>query len=68
MSEIRPESFSSETDLLRLSNYKAKKFLNWHPKWELNKSIDKILEWNSVENKNNALKICQIQIKEFLEN
>ena len=66
--KLRSKSFSSETDLLRLSNYKAKKFLNWHPKWELNKSIDKILEWNSVKNKNNALKVCQIQIKEFLEN
>ena len=66
--KLRSKSFSSETDLLRLSNYKAKKFLNWHPKWKLNKSIDKILEWNSVKNKNNALKVCQKQIKEFLEN
>ena len=65
--KLRSKSFSSETDLLRLSNYKAKKFLNWHPKWKLNKSIDKILEWNSVKNKNNALKVCQKQIKEFLE-
>ena len=64
--KLKKKSFSSETDLLRLSNYKAQKFLNWHPKWKLNKSIDKIIEWNNVKNKKNVLKICEKQIREFL--
>ena len=64
----RSKVFSSETDLLRLSNFKAKKYLNWHPKWELNKSIDKILQWNKEKKKKKPLKICEEQIKEFLKN
>jgi CDP-glucose 4,6-dehydratase len=59
--------FSSETDLLRLSNFKAKKYLNWQPKWKLNKSIEKILEWNDVKYKKKLLTICEKQIKEFLK-
>ena len=41
-----PKVFKSETKLLRLSNQKSKKYLNWRPKWKLNKSIDKIIERN----------------------
>ena len=36
--------FESETDFLRLSNFKSKKFLKWHPKWSLEKSLIKILD------------------------
>jgi nucleoside-diphosphate-sugar epimerase len=66
---IKPKTkiFSSETDLLRLSNFKAKKYLNWEPKWKLNKSIEKILEWNDIKYKKKLLIICEKQIKEFLK-
>jgi len=60
--------YSSETDLLRLSNFKSKKYLNWHPKWELNKSIDKIIEWNREKLSKKPINICEKQIKEFLKN
>ena len=33
--------FKKETVLLRLNNKKAKKLLNWYPKWSLNHSIEK---------------------------
>ena len=38
--------FKPETSILRLSNYKSKKYLKWHPKWSINKSLDKIIIWN----------------------
>ena len=41
--KLKKKSFSSETDLLRLSNYKAQKFLNWHPKWKLINQLIKSL-------------------------
>ena len=56
----------TETDYLRLSNHKAKKYLKWFPKWSLNKSIDKIIEWNKYYNKS-SYEGCVKQIKEFLE-
>ncbi len=65
--KTKSKVFSSETDLLRLSNFKAKKYLNWHPKWRLNKSIDKILEWNKEKLQKKPLNICEEQIKEFLK-
>ena len=58
---------SAETDFLRLSNFKARKYLNWKPKWHLNKSIEKIIEWNKKSANGKLLMICKSQIKEFLK-
>jgi CDP-glucose 4,6-dehydratase len=60
------KSKDKETDLLRLSNFKAKKLLQWSPKWSLDFSIKKIIEWNNVVKKGDARFICEKQIKEFL--
>ena len=59
--------FKPETGLLRLSNIKSKKYLNWQPKWNLNKSIEKIIDWNKERKYENPLNICESQIKEFLK-
>ena len=59
-------SFKPETSVLRLSNHKSKKFLSWHPKWSINKSLDKILQWNKNIKYKNASVICVDQIKEYL--
>ena len=59
--------YSPETHLLRLSNFKSKKYLNWHPQWNLNKSIDKIIEWNKEKLYKKPINICEEQIKEFLK-
>ena len=59
--------FKSETTLLRLSNFKSKKYLKWYPKCELNKSINKILEWNKEKRNKKALYICEKQIRGFLK-
>ena len=59
-------SFKKETILLRLNNSKSKRLLKWHPKWSLDESLDKIIEWNKQIKKNNPLDVTKKQIKEFL--
>ena len=58
--------FKPETSILRLSNYKSKKYLKWHPKWSINKSLDKIIIWNQEIKKKSPLNICFKQIQEYL--
>lgn len=60
--------FKPETSILRLSNYKSRKFLSWHPKWSINKSLDKILQWNEDIKYKNTSDVCVDQIKEYLGN
>ena len=60
--------FKPETSILRLSNYKSRKFLSWHPKWSINKSLDKILQWNENIKYKNTSDVCVDQIKEYLGN
>jgi|TARA_B110000967_G_C18855303_1_gene546882 CDP-glucose 4,6-dehydratase len=66
----KPKSnlFKPETSVLRLSNYKSRKFLSWHPKWSIKKSLDKILQWNVDVKSKNASDVCIDQIKEYLGN
>ena len=59
--------FKKETNLLRLSNLKSKKYLQWQPKWKLDKSIQKIIDWNKEKQNKKPLDICEEQIKEFLK-
>lgn len=65
--KTKSKIFKSETNLLRLSNFKSKKFLKWYPKWSLDKSIDKILEWNRDIKLKNPRTICKNQISDFLK-
>ena len=64
--KVKSKIFKPETNFLRLNNRKAKKFLNWYPKWSLQKSLLKILKWNHLIKTKNARDICENQIKEFL--
>jgi CDP-glucose 4,6-dehydratase len=59
--------FKPETSILRLSNYKSKKLLKWFPRWSINKSLDKIIEWNKSIKYQKPLHVCINQIKEYLE-
>ena len=63
----KASSFKPETSILRLSNYKSKKFISWKPKWSINKSLDKILEWNKNIKHKNVSDVCIDQIKEYLK-
>jgi CDP-glucose 4,6-dehydratase len=60
------KKYQPETSILRLSNYKSKKFIKWTPIWTLNKSLKKIIEWNYQIKSKKYLDVCQQQIKEFL--
>ena len=65
--KFNKKSKLQETRVLKLNNYKAKKFLKWKPKWSLNKSLNNVIEWNDIYKKNkNAKKICEKQIINYL--
>jgi len=58
--------FKPETSILRLSNHKSKKFLKWYPRWSINKSLDKIIEWNEMIKYKKPLDVCIDQIKNYM--
>ena len=58
--------FKPETSILRLSNHKSKKFLKWYPRWSINKSLDKIIEWNKMINYKKPFDVCVDQIKNYM--
>lgn len=58
--------YKPETTVLRLSNFKSKKYLKWHPKWSINKSLDKIISWNESIKKKNVKEVCFEQIDDYL--
>ena len=60
-------SFRPETSILRLSNYKSKKFLSWYPSWSINKSLDKIYHWNKKIKSQKISNVCVNQIREYLK-
>ena len=58
----------SETKVLKLSSNKSNRKLKWSNKWNLKKSLNKVIEWNQLFNKNvKAKKICEKQIKEYFK-
>ena len=58
--------FKPETSFLRLSNYKSRKILKWHPQWGLNKSLNTIIKWNKNVKNKDYRKVCEDQIQDFL--
>ena len=65
--KIVNEDKFKETIILKLNNKKAKKYLFWNPKWDLEKSLEKIFEWNKLTKmKKNVREICEQQVNEYL--
>ena len=57
-----------ETKILKLNSRKAIKYLNWRQKWNINKTLKKINEWNaSINKKKNYREVCENQILEYLK-
>ncbi len=57
-----------ETNILKLNNTKSKKNLKWYPIWNLQKSLDNVMEWNyQLNNNNDPKKICENQINNYLK-
>jgi CDP-glucose 4,6-dehydratase len=62
-------SIHHEAGLLSLDIGEAKKSLNWHPKWSLNKTIKMTLDWYiNVHNNNCPKDETMKQIKEYYKN
>ena len=56
-----------EASLLMLDISKSKDLLGWHPKWDINKSIDNIASWyQAYKNKEDIFKVCEKQIEEYI--
>jgi CDP-glucose 4,6-dehydratase len=52
---------------LKLDCSKAKKILSWQPRWNLEKSIEYIVDFTRAYSENKSLKdLCMFQIKEYL--
>ena len=64
---MRKQIFKKETGLLRLDN-KKQKMLKWYPKWSLDYSIQKILEWNFKNKKQIKGKSALIKLKNIYHN
>ncbi len=57
-----------EAHFLKLDSTKARKELNWRPKWNLAKAIDKVGEWTrAYQNKENMREVCLDQIEEYMK-
>lgn len=55
-----------EAHLLKLDCSKARAELGWHPRWNLGKAIDKVVEWTRAYKENkNVRKVCLKQIEEY---
>lgn len=64
---IKKQRFN-ETKVLKLSSKKSNRKLNWTNKWDLKKSLNKVMEWNELFNKNvKAKQICESQIVEYFK-
>ena len=58
-----------EAHYLKLDCSKAKHFLNWQPKWNIEKAIEKVIEWvRAYQKKDNIRKVCLKQIEEYNKN
>jgi CDP-glucose 4,6-dehydratase len=55
-----------EAHYLKLDCSKAKALLGWHPRWNLEKAIDRVIEWTQAYQENsNIRKVCLKQIEEY---
>lgn len=57
-----------EANFLKLNNSKIKKTFNWQPKWNIDKAIEKTVEWTKIYLNNEKLDEClNNQINEFFK-
>ena len=65
--KIQKKNYYSETNVLKLDSRKSKNILNWKSKWNIKKTIEKVIEWKILESKRiSARKICELQVKDYL--
>lgn len=67
--EIDSNEKPHETQLLKLDCTKAKTKLNWKPKWDIDKALEKTADWyKALKEKNDMRDFSLSQIKEYNEN
>jgi CDP-glucose 4,6-dehydratase len=55
-----------ETTLLTLDNTRSKKLLGWRPRLSVEQALNMTIEWTKAyKNKENMLKVCKEQIREY---
>ena len=55
-----------ETNLLSLDASMANKELNWNPKWDIKKALEKTVEWYKKSQTNDVYVLCINQLKEYI--
>jgi len=64
--EIAKGNHPHETTYLSLDSSKARKVLGWEPKWNINQTLDEIVEWTKAyKEKKNLRNTCFAQIKNY---
>ncbi len=66
-SDISDKSESHEAKLLSLDINKTINLLNWHPKWNIQKCINKTMEWYKNIGENDLYNVCKKQIDEYIK-
>ena len=67
--EIDKGKHPHEAHYLKLNCFKAKRTLGWESKWDLEKTLNKIVEWTKAyKNKEDLKEICYKQIQEYIFN
>ncbi|MDY6879107.1 MAG: CDP-glucose 4,6-dehydratase [Thermodesulfobacteriota bacterium] len=54
-----------ETNLLNLDSAKAKAYLKWFPVWDMEKTIEKTVEWYKMYRREDPFNLCVSQIESF---
>jgi CDP-glucose 4,6-dehydratase len=64
--ELDKNTNPHEADFLKLNIAKAELKLGWKPVWELNYTLEKIVDWHKAWlNKENIQAVCLAEIKEY---
>lgn len=65
--EIDTNSHPHEANYLKLDCSKAKNKLGWQPKWALEYTLEKIIEWvRGYQKRQNMQEVCLQQIREYM--
>ena len=56
-----------ETHVLKLNSKLVEGYLNWKPKYNLKKTVDRILDWNSQVKRNNFFDVSINEVKNYLK-
>lgn len=64
--DLSNENAPHESKFLSLDTSKAKACLNWFRVWDLNKTIEKTIEWYKKYKEKDPYSICVNQIEEFI--